>query len=110
MAIKSSVKPVEMASFNTTGLTTSYKVVNASGLTKACFLLRTSNDSDTDVLVSYDGSTDHDFVKLGTSLQLPFQNNANPNNSVANIGKNTKVYVKGAGAGTGLIYLSAYYQ
>lgn len=110
MAISSSVKAVPMTSFNTTGLTTSYKVINASGLPEACFLLRIFNASDKPVSVSYDGSTDHDYVTNGGGLQIPFQDNANPNNSAANIKKKTKVYVKGAGAGTGLIYLSAYYQ
>jgi len=85
MATNSSVKAIEMTSFNTTGLTTSYKVINANGLDEACFLLRITNASDVPVLISYDGSTDNDYLKNGEALQIPFQSNANPTYSLANI-------------------------
>lgn len=110
MAKVNSVKAIPMASFNTTALTTSYKVIDAAGLDEACFLLRINNTSDTSILVSYDGTTDHDYVKTGEKLQVPFQINSNTASSVANMAKGTRVYVKGSGAGTGLIYLSGYYQ
>ena len=110
MAKVNSVKAIPMASFDTADLTTAYQVIDAAGLDAACFLLRINNASGSPILVSYDGTTDHDYVKNGEKLQVPFQINSNTASSVANMANRTKVYVKGAGAGQGLIYLSGYYQ
>jgi len=106
MSVKNGVFPVARASFNTTGLTTSYKVVNTNGLEEPCFMLRITNDSNADVSISYDGSTDHDYLRTGEVLQISTQ----PSDSRANFRNGTKIYVKGAGAGTGFIYLAGYYQ
>lgn len=110
MAVVNSILPIARASFNTTGLTGSYKVINSGGTSEACVLIRIINDSDTDVSISFDGSTDHDYLRTGETLQLPFQSNAAPGSNTAKLRQGTQVWVKGGGAGTGLIYLAGYYQ
>ncbi len=107
--MKNSIKADTVALFDTSGLTTSFKAVNAGGLTGPTVLLRMYNGSSKDVYVSYDGTNSHDFIKSGEVLTLSFQNNAAPNNNVAMMKKGTIVYVKGASSGTGNISLSAYY-
>jgi len=102
------IKALELASFNTTGLSGTYQVINSDGLQHPCVILRIVNDSNQDVTVSFDGSTDNDFVPTGTSLVLNGQSNALPNSFVANFSQGTKVYVKGS-TGTGSIYLAGYY-
>lgn len=110
MATKSSVNPIEMMSFNATGLTTSYKSINSDGFYYPCGLIRIINDSNKNILVSYDGATDHDYVQDGAVLQLPFQSNLALNSGIAQMKKGTVVYIKSDAAGTGLIYLVGYYQ
>lgn len=109
MAVKNIVLPITLTSIDSATVTGSYQAINSSGLPKACFLLRITNASNKDVTVSFDGSTDQEYVVAGTSLPLNFQTNAQPNTNIANMAQGTKVYVKGA-AGTGSIFLSGYYQ
>jgi hypothetical protein len=109
MSVKSNVLPIALSSFNTTGLSSTYQAINSSGLGQACFFLRIVNDSNQDITVSFDGSSDHEFVQAGTIFELNCQSNHRPASGVANMAKGTKVYVKGS-SGTGLIYLSGYYQ
>ena len=104
MEAKNAVLPIPMTSFNTTGLTTSFKVINTNGLDEACDILRITNDSNRDITISYDGTNNHDFLILGQVLQLPTPVGR------SNFAKETKLYVKGSGAGTGSIYLSGYYR
>lgn len=110
MALKNSVSAVELFGIASTIVDAdTYESINSLGLPFPCFLVRIINNSDEDVTVSYDGVTDHDFVPKNTTLQLPLQTNSQPNNNVALMPKGTIVYVKGT-AGTGDIYLAAYYQ
>ncbi len=110
MSVINAVLPITLTSFNTTSLDGTFKAINAAGTPEPCFLIRVVNDSDTDITISYDGATDHDFLRSTETLQLPLQTNAQPNNMMAKLRQGTIVYVKGAGAGTGLVYLSGYYQ
>lgn len=108
MSVKNAVNALEMTSIDSASMTGSYQAINASGLEKACFYLKIINDSNQDVSVSYDGSTDNDYVLSGTREPLPAQNYAQPNNWVSLFAKGTVVYVKGT-AGTGNVYLVGYY-
>lgn len=107
MESKNRVIPIVMTSFDTAGLDGTYKVVNTSGLEEACYVLRIINDSDIDVIVSYDGVNANDYVQAGETLQVYSQVYERNH---TNFAKGTKVYVTGAGAGTGLVYLSGYHQ
>ncbi len=109
MAVKNSMHAIALTSIDSATLSGSYQVVNSSGLSNACSIVRLVNASNVGVTVSYDGSTDNDYLRANSDIQLSFQANSQPSSAIANLSKNTHVYVKGS-AGTGLIYLSGYYQ
>ena len=109
MAVKNSVQAIPLTNIASSTVSGSYAAINATGLPNACFLIRIINNSTQDVTVSYDGTTDHEYVIKATVSQFSFQANSKPNNFVANIAQGTKVYVKGT-AGTGNIYLAGYFQ
>lgn len=111
MASKNSIKAIPMTAVASTAFTGSYQLLSAAGgIPNACFLLKIVNNSDQDVSVSYDGTTDNDFVPKGAMAQLPFQNNSQPNNFIANIPQGTKVYIKGTAGMAGSVYLVGYYS
>lgn len=96
--------PVVMTSINAGTLDAgTYKAINSSGLEKACRLIRILNRSKLDVLVSFDGTTDHDYLIHGTELEIypPYVID------FTGFRKSSKVYVKSA-ASVGAIYLMAY--
>jgi hypothetical protein len=101
------VKAIAMASKDSTTLTGGYDVLTA-GLPSACSILRIVNDTDTDVIVSYDGATDHDYIRTGETVQIPAQSNSGLPGSIAQFAKGQPVYLKGT-AGVGNIYVAGYY-
>lgn len=112
MSVKNAVNAIELASFASSGMSASYQVIDASGIEKACYVLRIVNNSSQGITVSFDGATDHAFLGANTTSiytqDFPAQNNAQPGSWVALWSRGTKVYVKGT-AGTGTIYLSGLY-
>lgn len=109
MANSNLVSSIPLASVDSSTFDGTYKVINSSGLPNACFMIRIINNSNKDITISYDGTNNHDFVPTLTSLNLEFQANASPANYLAVLGQGVKVWAKAA-SGTGLVYLSGYYQ
>lgn len=109
MAVQNSIKALALASIDSASFTGNYQVINANGLSKSCSLVRIINSSNKDITISYDGTTNNDFLPAGGVLQLPFQSNSQPTNYVSLLPQGTKIWVKGA-AGTGLVYVTGYYQ
>jgi hypothetical protein len=110
MAYVNRIVAVPLTSILSSAVSGTYAVINSGGLPSGCAIVRITNNSDQDVTISYDGTTDHDFaLKSGGQINLNFQSNSSPNNNQAYMAQGTKVYVKGT-AGSGSIYLSAYYQ
>jgi hypothetical protein len=106
-AIKDSLKPLEMATVASSGLTGSYAA--AKTLEQPTAILRVVNDSSETVLLSYDGSTDHDAVDSGQTLHLEAATNREPQNERSILAKNTVISLKGT-AGQGNIYITGYYH
>jgi len=108
---KNAILPIEMESFNSAALSGvgTFDALNPDGLDHSVFLLRIINDSDTDILISYDGVVDHDYVPAGDILQVDLQPNTQIGTSTAGIRQGTVVYAEGT-AGTGLIYVAGYYR
>ncbi len=106
---KNVIQSATLATFNSASLTASYQAVNSSGLPAGCLLVRIVNAATTAITISYDGTTDHEFVGANSFVQLDLQSNSQPNGFVANMKKGTVIYVKGT-AGVGTIGVSAYYQ
>jgi len=73
-----------------------------------CFI-RITNDSNTDVFISFDGVDDNIYVKAGDAVPRYFQSNSAPTNNVSKLKKNTIPRVRGA-AGVGYVYISGWYN
>jgi len=63
---------------------------------------------DGNIIVSFDGVTDHEFVRTGETLQIRAREPQTSNRS--NFAKGTKIYARGGFQLKGDIYLSGYYQ
>lgn len=110
MAVKNILQATTLSSINSAAFTGAYQLLSAAtGLPVGCSILRIINNSTKDVTISYDGSTDNDFLPTLNTLQIPAQSNSQPNAFLAIFPKGQKVWVKGA-AGTGLVYLAGYYS
>lgn len=107
--IRNWVEAVEMTSFDSSGMAAGYQVIDIAGLDYPCFLIRIINASSKDITLSYDGTTDQDYLVAGNTLQLSLQKNALPHGKVLQMKQGAKVYVKGT-AGAGFIYLVGYFQ
>jgi hypothetical protein len=110
MAVNNVVTPIPLKSIDSATFTGAYQLLTtASGLPAPVFMLEIINNSNIGVTVSYDGATDHDFVRATSDRQLGMQTNSQPNNQICNFPRGQLVYVKAA-AGVGLVYLAGYGQ
>lgn len=106
MALKNNIKAITLTNIDSATVASSYKAINANGLTQSCFKIRILNNSTQDVTVSFDGVNDNEYIVKATSVEISGQANVPQYGSFP---ASTVVYVKGTG-GTGNIYLSGYYQ
>ena len=112
MSTGNAVKSIEAIHFAATDFTGAYQLVNELGFGEACFMIRIVNNSSANILISFDGVTDHDYLASGKSLQLPTQDNALPSGLVAKFRRGTSLYFKAFPfkiGFTGIIYLIGYY-
>ena len=108
---KSSVKALPLMVINTNTLASPlYVVVPGGPTTKPVFMVRVCNNSDRDVLISFDGVTAFDASRSETDMVLNFQANAQPAGHVAQLAIRTSFYILGAAGGTGVISFACYYQ
>ena len=111
MTVKNSIAAVPYATFDTATLTANFQLVNGTGLPRACFLLRLMNSSAVDIIISYDGVTNHDLIVSASINTFPFQSNSQPQNNAALIALGTKIWVKQrTGAAAGAFVIAGYYQ
>jgi hypothetical protein len=96
------VRPIPMTSLDSATLTGAYQQLG-NPLPNACQFLRIHNTSGADLIVSFDGVTDHDIAESGSEVWLSIT--LDP---IVVFKAGTTIYVKGA-ADTGLIYLIGYY-
>jgi len=108
MAYQNNIKAIPLKSIASTALTT-YVPFDAAGIPNTCFVLKIVNNSDEDVTVSFDGTTDHDFVPKATITELPPIYASLPNNNTALWPQGQKVYIKGTAGSTGSVYLAGYF-
>jgi hypothetical protein len=109
MAVKNSVQAITLQSFDVSGLVAGFQTIDATGLPEPCLMIRFINDSDTEVIVSYNGTDDQEYVLSNDDVTLNFQTNSQPSNNMALLAKGTQIYVRGV-AGTGDFILVGYYQ
>lgn len=110
MALKNTIVAIPAIEYDTSLLIGTYALITpAAGTNQPLSLVKFVNNSTVDVTISYDGSTDHDFVPLKSSTTLNFQSNNQPTNSSAILARGTKVYIKGT-VGVGVFYMIGYYN
>lgn len=109
--LKNRIKAMPMLSFDSAVLTGVYIAMTpAAGISHSLTMFKIQNESDVDILVSYDnGATDHDIVPAYSTNIYPTQWLAQPTNSIATLAKGTQVWING-NIGNGMIYLVGYYQ
>lgn len=111
MPVQNKVSATTLISYDVSAFDGAYHLMTAAGGTlDPLQILQYVNDTDRDVTISYDGTNDHDFIRLGTDRQYGFATNSIPQTSICVLAKGTKVYVKGTAGGTGLFYLVGYYN
>ena len=103
--IRDRIKPMVMAEFDSSSLTGGYDFVFKT--TIPLCILKVYNTSDVDVIISYDGSNDHDFCFADAREITYFQQANIPNNQKSLLPKGTTIYIKGQ-AGQGNIYIAGY--
>lgn len=109
MSTTNKILAIERADFNSNTLTGGFDVLYTS-LPEPLAILRIVNESNRDITISYDGSTNHDLVPSSNTLQLYLQASNRPRSHVAQLPKGSTIYVKGTAGGTGYIYVAGYYN
>ena len=89
-----------------------YQAINNYGFEGSLTIMRIVNESASDIFISYDGITDHDYIQSYSNLTLNFQLNSQGSGHVSKIRKWSHVYVRGTPDPKlgGYIYLTGYYQ
>jgi len=107
---KNFIEAIEMTSIDSATFTGNLQALNTDGLDEACTMIRITNNSDRDITISYDGVTEHDFLRSDDKLELNLQANSQSAGYISKMKQGTVVYVAGLAGGTGLIYLAGYYN
>lgn len=109
---KNAVKAVSpLIGLNASTLNSPAYVKAGGGPTPApAFMIRICNNSDKDVLMSFDGVNAMEAIRAETDLTLNFQTNAQPGNYFALLAAGTDFYFLGTAGGSGAITVSCYYQ
>ena len=110
MAQTNRIKPLVLTTVDTSEISAiTWIAFDDDGIEGACFFLRITNDSDTDVIITYNGADDHEFIAADSTIEVNFQTNSSPSGYVSKLKKGTVISVSGS-AGTGLVYLAGYYN
>lgn len=107
--MNSYVSAIPLVSFDTAGLTTSYQAANASGLPNACFSINITNASGNVILISYDGTTDHEAIGANDNKELLKGTGDHAQFNWCFFPKGRVFYVKSATSSAGAVYISGYY-
>jgi glycine cleavage system aminomethyltransferase T len=105
-SLSNAMYPEALRSIASTAVSATYAAVGTP-LIHPIRIIRFTNASTHDITISWDGTTDHEYVVSGTSLLIDISTNREAA-QVFDISQNTQFYVKGT-TGTGNIYISAYY-
>jgi len=111
MAETNFLQAIEMTVYDTAGLTGTYAAINGTGTEEAVNVVKFYNASNVGVTLSYDGSTDQDFIPAGGTFILDLETNASGFGGSSGhwmMRKGQVIYAKGS-AGTGNLYFVGYY-
>lgn len=99
------IRYLERQSIDSSTFTGSYQALG-SATSSPTIIIKVVNNSNSDVDVSIDGSTDHDFIQSKGFALYDIQSNKSLKSS-ALFQSGTQFYVKGTPASSGLVYLVA---
>lgn len=103
------IKPIEMQTIDVSTIGVGFWTAIGNPLEGALSFLRITNDSNTDVIISFGDGNDHIYIPMGDTRPIYLQANAVPTNYISKLKKNTVVYVRG-NVGVGGVALSGYYN
>jgi len=103
MATFKYILSIPVTSIGSAALTGALQAINSGGLPNACESLIVSNQSDTAVTISFDGTNNHNVIPANGSLSV-----VTPSGLRNAWRSGTVVYATGT-AGVGTIYLSGKY-
>lgn len=109
MSVKNTMLAIPLQLVNSAGLAVGYTTANSVIINHSVSILRINNASTQAVTISYDGTTDHEYLANGQVLQVEAQTNSLPNAVCCNFKNGTQIFFKG-GAGVGNLAVSGYYQ
>lgn len=109
MGVRNFVLTIPLTSINSATIGAAYQPINTGGLLFPCFALHITNASNADVIISFNGTTDHEYLIAGRDIFIQAQTNSQPQNKVALFKAGMVVYVRGA-AGIGTVNVAGYYQ
>jgi len=105
------IVPIPLGTIDVTTITAiTWTAFDTGAIPGACFMLRITNDSDSDIFISYDGVGYHEYIASGDRIEINFQTNSSPSGYVSKVKKGTILYVQGEVGQTGNIYLAGYYN
>lgn len=110
MSIQKKIKVNPISSLDSADILVTYQPINLIPLENGPFFIRIQNNSDEDVAISFDGTTDHEFITSSDIFELNALSGAWPMTQIPCWPKLLTVYARGSTAGTGRIYLSSYYM
>lgn len=100
------ILPEAIRSIDSATFTGSYQALGTA-LAHPSRAAKWTNNSNKDVTLSWNGTTDHEFIPAGSSFIFDVASDKEGTNQ-SYIAAGTQFYVKGS-AGTGLFYMSTYY-
>jgi len=83
--------------------------INVAGVEGALGFIRITNDSNTDVYISFDGAEDNMFIPAGKSRGTYLQLVSSPGNHKSKMAKGNVIYARGI-AGIGYVFVAGYYN
>lgn len=98
--------PEVLRTIDSATFTGSYQALGTP-LVNPSVILKIYNGATVAITISWDGSTDHEYLPTGAFLLFDVSANSELS-KIRNIAAKTQFYVKGS-AGAGLVYLSSYY-
>jgi hypothetical protein len=107
---KNRLQAIPLGRFDAAALTANFQPIYAGGLPHSLAVLRINNMSSSDIIISYDGITENDYIVAGYPFELAAQMNSQPRNNVMYIPAGHMLSVKfDKLAGVGTIFVSGYY-
>jgi len=106
---KEFIVPMELQSIDSATIDPALWTAIGNPVEEALSLIKITNASDEDIIISYDGIREHEYIVSGKKSVTYFQFNERNDCDTALLAKNTVIYVKGT-AGTGYIFVAGYYN